>query len=111
MPKNTSAGFVIQNQSWEKSENLFYWTACYLIEKYNTARWVIGSIATQEMCALGARLSVYVSVQSTFAQLSQNLKPDFLQVLQLAFHMWYRCPPTSCSLQPAEHQKTQSDAV
>lgn len=78
MPKNTSASFVTQNQSWKKkAKNLFYWTACYLTEKYNTLRWVIGSIVTQEICALSVRLSVDLSVHSTFAQLSQHLEPEF----------------------------------
>lgn len=58
------------------------------------------------MCALSARLSVHLSVHSTFAQLSQHLEPDFFAA---CFPHVVQMPPNL--LLPTEHQKTQSDTI
>lgn len=65
-----------------------------LIEKYNTPRWVIDLIVTPEMCALGDRLRMHLSVHSTFAQLCQHLERDF-------FVAPAACPPHMVQMPPS----------
>lgn len=70
MPKNTSASFVTQNQSWKKKQKTFF------IEL--PAIWLRNITPWDELLAqLSLRKCVDLSVHSTFAQLSQHLEPEF----------------------------------
>lgn len=112
MPKNTSACFVTQSLSQRKSKSSFIeLPAMALIEKCNTPRWVIGLIVTCEMCAIGARLRVYLSVHSTFVQLSQSPEPDVCRSSTFPSTCGADFPwlPAPCSLQNT--RKTQFDTV
>lgn len=104
---------VLLLKAWvrEKAKNYFIeLPAMALIEKCNTQRWVIGPIVTHEMCAIGDRLREYLSVHSTFAQLSQWSEPDFAGPLlshpRVVQFPWLLAP---CSLQNT--RKTQFDTV
>lgn len=110
MPKNTSASFVTQNQSWKKKKQ-----KTSFIEL--PATWWRNITPRDELLAqLSLRKCVllvlgWVCIWVCIAHLHSCLNTWSLIFLQLAFHVWYRCPPTSHSLQPAEHQKTQPDTV
>lgn len=76
VPKNTSACFVTQSLSQIKIENSFIeLLAMALIEKCNTLIWVIGPAVTHEMCAVGDRPRMDLSVHGTFIQLLQCREP------------------------------------
>lgn len=98
--------FCYSKPESEKKRNSFIeLPAMALIEKCNTPRWVIGPIVTHEICAIGDRLRVYLSVRRTFVQLLQCPEPGVCRSSTFPVHGWYRLPLIASFLQPAEHQK------
>lgn len=76
---------LLRTSVWKKKKNFTELPAMALIEILNSLRWVIGPVATHEICAVGDRPRVDLGVHSTFAEVLHCPEPDVCRCC-----MWYR---------------------
>lgn len=96
MPKNTSAAFVTQKQNWEKKQKTSFIELPAIWLRNTTPRGELLAQLSLGKCVLS--VPDWVCIWVCIAHLHSSPNTWSLIFLQLAFHMWYRCPPTCCSL-------------